>query len=189
MKGKTKCLIIPIFVIMLLMSIQGCAATYHCSNHNKDGVQKISGTEIKSMLKDAWPEINSNNIKISDTWYIMPSDNELWKLVMDAGVNSFVHTYHIMDDCSQMFDCDDFALLLHSFVIKERYNQMVEQKLSKEECLPWAFGQIWCKGPTSDNHALNICITKDKGIELIYPQTNVIQPVKRGCSEISFVRI
>ena len=189
MKGKAKRLKIPIFVIFLLMSIQGCAATYHCSNHNKDGVQKISGAEIKSMLKEAWPEINSNNIKISDTWYVMPSDNELWKLVMDSGVNSFVHTYHILDDCSQMFDCDDFALLLHSFVIKERYNQMVEQKLSKEECLPWAFGQIWCKGPNSDNHALNICITKDRGIELIHPQTNVIQPVKGCCSEIFFVRI
>ncbi|PXF56812.1 MAG: hypothetical protein C4B58_12140 [Deltaproteobacteria bacterium] len=189
MKGKAKCLIVSIFIIFLLMSIQGCAATYHCSNHNKDGVQKISGAEIKSILKEAWPGINSNNIKISDTWYMMPSDNELWKLVMDSGVNSFVHTYHILDDYSQMFDCDDFALLLHSFVIKERYNQMIEQKLSKEECLPWAFGQVWCKGPNSENHALNICITKDRGIQLIHPQTNVIQQIKRCCPEISFVRI
>ena len=53
MKGKAKCLIVSIFIIFLLMSIQGCAATYHCSNHNKDGVQKISGAEIKSMLKEA----------------------------------------------------------------------------------------------------------------------------------------
>ena len=50
---------------------------------------------------------------------MMPSDNELWTLVMDSGVNSFVHTYHILDDSSQMFDCDDFAPLLHSFVVKE----------------------------------------------------------------------
>lgn len=187
-KAKTKCLMIPILVI-ILMTVQGCGAAYHCSNHNNYNVQKISGAEIRSMLKEAWPEINSNNIRISDTWYMMPSDNELWRLVMDSEVNSFVHTHYIIDDYSQMFDCDDFALLLHSFVIKERYKQMIEQKLLKEECLPWAFGQVWCKGPTSENHALNICITKDRKIKLIEPQTNAIQPVKKPSLEISFVRI
>lgn len=75
-----------------------------------------------------------------------------------------------------MFDCDDFALLFHSYVVRERYQMLQESKLIKKERLPWSIGQSWLTkvGGKKWNHAINVALTRDNDVIFIETQNDEI---------------
>ena len=121
----------------------------------------------KETLKALYPV--SLRIDIADREYWWPAYDKVKSLLWDTYIDRYRYTL-------EMFDCDDFALVLHAFVVQERYRQIEKRKLSKDEWLPWAFGQVW--GTKFQNevkdHAVNICVTSDKGVTLIEPQNDAI---------------
>jgi len=92
---------------------------------------------------------------------------------------------------ADVFDCDDRGIVLHAFVIQQRYYQIQERKISKEEWFPWALGEVWAsmfRGKVS-GHAINICLTRDAGLLLIEPQTDQMWSADREKDRPYFIRI
>jgi hypothetical protein len=88
-------------------------------------------------------------------------------------------------------DCDDFAQILHSFIVQERYREMMHRGSNKKEWLPWAFGQCWGQKfqGKDGGHAINLCVTRDSGIMLIEPQNDALWEAKKGEDFVFFIRI
>lgn len=151
-------------------------------------IDKLYGYVIRSKFKDICSTLHSNSIFLADVIYISPTYEELSKMVFSFSSNyDYVHTAYTINNESGLFDCDDFALLLHVYVITERYKEFTSGGLSKEKLFPWAFGQIWYIDGKMGSHAKNVCITSDKGIVLIEPQTKKIELIKKGI-KINFLR-
>ena len=113
----------------------------------------LSHEEVIRKLCGVWPNLNTGCLQIADAYYVLPTRNELEKLLFDSSITSKQYKKEVRD-------CDDFALLLHADVILSRYC----------EELPWAFGQIWYQDKKIGGHAINLCITYDNGMLLIEPQ-------------------
>ena len=128
----------------------------------------ITSEDLIKRLTDMWPDLKGF-IYNADGTYWMPTFRDLEWLMVDTFFNEYGWTREI-------FDCDDFSLCLHAFVVQGRYKQMMEKKLTKEERLPWSFGQAWMTKYRGniDGHAINICITRDKGMILIEPQSDML---------------
>ena len=89
---------------------------------------------------------------------------------------------------SDVWDCDNSALRLHSNVQKYQYDLLQLTTMIKKH-YSWAFGEamgIKFRGEKV-NHAVNICVT-DKGIFLIEPQSNQIWKAKRNLDVVYFVK-
>ena len=128
----------------------------------------ITASDLIKQLTDMWPNLRSFIFNSDDTYW-MPTFRDLEWLMVDTYFNEYGYV-------GELFDCDDFALCLHAFVVQERYKQMMEKKLSKEERLPWSFGQAWMRKYRGivGGHAINICITRDKRIIFIEPQSEML---------------
>ena len=132
---------------------------------------KTTSQDLSRQLKSIWP---SMQVILADREYWLPAENKVKKLVWDSYIDQY--KYEI-----ESFDCDDYALVLHAFVVQERYRLAKAKKISKDEWLPWAFGEAWgtrFDGVDTD-HAINICVTSDKGVILIEPQTDSMWPADR----------
>ena len=116
--------------------------------------------------------------------YWAPSLKDLEKYIQDSQIYKFQYNLEWMD-------CDDFALLLHSDIVRRRYQKIVKRKLKKDKWLPISFGQIWGSKFQGQKqmHAINICYTHDNGIMLIEPQTNHIWKADKKKDEPFFIRI
>jgi len=133
---------------------------------------KITRLEIIGQLQTKWPELvdglpNATNLAIPDINYWMPKKSDVESLV----INTFFENYKYK---VQVFDCDDFSLVVHAFVVQERYRQIEKREISKEEWFPWSFGQVWgtkFQGKTM-KHAINIIMTSDNGIMFLEPQSS-----------------
>ena len=136
---------------------------------------------IEAELKRLWPNIT---VMGSDRNYWCPKQEEVKSLLWDTYIERYKYTVEI-------FDCDDFALLIHAFVAQERYRKMQDEKFSKEEWLPWAFGEAW--GNKFDgqayNHAVNICLTRDKGVIFVDPQNDQIWNGDPDSNSVYFIRM
>jgi hypothetical protein len=148
--------------------------------------------KVRLKLIEIWPELNpklnSGRLNVADVLYVMPSEKEVKKMLFDSQIDSYVHTAHTISPISGLLDCDDFALLLHAHVVKTRYNDFKAGKIPKSQLYPLAFGQIWYIDPKIGFHAINICITHDKGVLLIEPQNDKIWKAKKG-TVVKLVRI
>ena len=131
----------------------------------------LSHEEVIRKLCRAWPNLNTKCLQIADAYYVLPTRNELEKLLFDSSVTAKQYKKEVRD-------CDDFALLLHADVILSRYC----------EELPWAFGQIWYQDKKIGGHAINLCITYDVGMLLIEPQNVKIRYPRKNMS-IQHIRI
>ena len=150
---------------------------------------KITREDLIKQLHALWPDLvdglpGPTNLAIPDNTYWLPSKRDLEWLVVDT----FMEKYRYK---AEVFDCDDFALVLHAFVVQNRYIEIEQRKLSKDEWFPWAFGQVWgtkFRGkPTG--HAINICLTRDEGVILLEPQNDQIWKADSNRDHVHFVRI
>lgn len=107
---------------------------------------------MKNRLKKLCP---SYMTKIADREYKYPTEEEVTKLLRETYFEHYKWT-------KEVFDCDDFTVILNAFVKQNRYKELAK--------LPWAFGEAWTKG---GKHAVNIAVTPDK-ILLIEPQNDKI---------------
>jgi len=126
----------------------------------------LPGNKLLGKLLEVWPNLNPGRLWKADKTYIMPTKEKLDEALFESKVDSYQYIPEIED-------CDDFALLLHADIIRRRYDAYKAGKIPKDRSYPWAFGQIWyqsSRGP----HAINICITCDKGVLLIEPQQDKI---------------
>ncbi len=135
---------------------------------------KIRTSTILFKLQNIWPDLEygykgPTSISLADGEYWMPTKSKVKKLLWEG----FIDTYKYK---AETFDCDEFSLLLHAFVVQERYVQIEKREVPKEEWLPWAFGQVTgikFQGKKT-HHAINIVITSDNGVMLIEPQNDKI---------------
>lgn len=124
---------------------------------------KISSIGIEKACRSVWPEVD---IDTSDSDYWLPKCKEVYDLVWDTFIDKYQYT-------PETFDCDDFSLILHAFIVQERYVQIKLKEIPREQWRPWAFGQARgrkFRGHES-HHAINLCLTSDHGIVFIEPQS------------------
>jgi len=95
---------------------------------------------------------------VADKNYYLPTSKELAELLKEG----FIDKYKFKNE---LFDCDDYALILHAWIRQKQY---------KESWInPWAVGEIWGKFKDNEGfHAMNFAITSDRGFLLIEPQTD-----------------
>ena len=129
-------------------------------------------------LKSLWPEAF---IVLVDRLYELP----WWKDVEILLVDSFINKYTY---ATEVFDCDDYALVLHAFIVQERYRKMSEGKPKNR---PWAFGQALVSqlDGKEAHHAINICWTADKGLLLVEPQTDWARVADPERDMLHFIRM
>lgn len=113
--------------------------------------------DITKAIQGVWPKFQS--LIMVDEKYILPSFNDLLGMVSRSKVKNNKYK-------GESFDCDDFALLFHAYII--------EQNIKKDS--PLAIGQFLGSKVRGKKiyHAVNIAITSDKGVILIEPQTNEV---------------
>ena len=141
----------------------------------------LKGSRVLGELLKIWPELNPGRLWLADSVYVMPTEKELKEILFRSKVDSYKYTKNIQD-------CDDYALFLHTDVILYRYENFKKGKIDKDQLYSWAFGQIWYKDSRIGYHAINICITRDKGVLLIEPQNDKIFKPKKDIT-IRFIRM
>jgi len=63
----------------------------------------------------------------------------------------------------EVFDCDDFALIVSAFVRQNRYKEMMERGLALEQRYALAFGRVFVPG-----HAICFFVTDEDGMGRLY---------------------
>jgi len=125
-------------------------------------MKTIEVLALKKLLKPY-----ADHIFIADWTYITPSRNKVWSMVKDNYIDEYKYI-------SSVFDCDDFALVLHAWMRQEQYRRKWKY--------PWAFGEAWTK-----KHALNITLT-DEGLMLIEPQNDEMRKINEK-DHYTFIRM
>jgi len=121
------------------------------------------------MLQQLSKLCTSGQIKIADREYKHPTVEEVTQLLRETYFEHYKWT-------KEVFDCDDFSVILNAFVKQNRYKELAK--------LPWSFGEAWTKG---GKHAVNIAVTPDK-VLLIEPQNDKIWEASVG-DKIVFIKI
>jgi hypothetical protein len=146
---------------------------------------KVSSGKLSNEINKLWGYlIKSGGLVMPDGKYWAPDLKTLKKYIINSQI--YKYNYNL-----EWMDCDDFALLLHSDIIKRRYEKIIKNKFEKERRLPISFGQVWLTKVKGENtaHAINICYTSDNGIMLIEPQTNDIWKAHKKKDKPFFIRI
>jgi len=142
---------------------------------------KVERLWLLSELQRYWPD---RKPYLGDSNYWLPSLRE----VEDLLLKSWVDQYKWMNE---IFDCDDFALIVHAWVVQERYKRRQEEGEKEELKYPWAFGEAWgskLKGEYT-SHAINVVITRDKGIYLAEPQDDHIWAANPDNDILYYIRM
>jgi hypothetical protein len=134
------------------------------------GVVRINQNKIVKRIQKIWPYLTygipgPTNIAIADETYWMPTRQKL----EDLWTSTLLWQYQYS---AEYMDCDDFALLLHALIVRDRYKQINEHKVPKGEWYSWAIGQCWGSRFKNNEggHAINIAFTSDEGVLLLEPQ-------------------
>ena len=141
-------------------------------------MRQVTATEIKTNLKEVFP--NLYDIWITDQEYSVLNLEVLKAVLKDVSIKDMRYKNNI-------WDCDNFALLLHAMVQKYQYD-LLELCLPKKH-LSWAFGEamgLKYQG-VSKNHAVNICMT-EQGLVFIEPQNDNIWPAVKDNDVIYFAK-
>jgi hypothetical protein len=107
----------------------------------------LSSFEIKKLLHKYIPK---DRLFCVDKKYFLPSKKFLWNELISQYIDDYKYTLDI-------FDCDDFTLILHAWIIQKSYADKWDY--------PMCFGQLW-----KDTHMVNISILDTKEVVLIEPQ-------------------
>jgi hypothetical protein len=141
---------------------------------------KVTHIDVAREINRVWP--NFRNFVMPDEFYWLPKKKEVRKYLKESAFEKYKWQRSI-------FDCDDFALVLHAYIVEERYKNL--NKIPEKERFAWAFGQVWgVRFAGKDlEHAINICVTRDKGVQLIEPQRDKMWKAKAKRDIPLFIRI
>ena len=132
---------------------------------------QITRFDIIDELKKQW---KTSTIRIADMIYWSPKMSEVEDLVYGTYFQRYKYLREIMD-------CDDFSFIFKAFVIQERYKQIVEKRLTKEERFSWSLGiadGYLKRYKRNVGHSFCICLTRDKGWVVIDVIPNIIRRVE-----------
>lgn len=134
---------------------------------------EMRSLDITKKIEMIWPQ-SFHFLQRMYSDYSIPIKKEIEDFINSVYIEEYQYT-------AEMMDCEDFALILHAFVIQQRYKEMQQHGWDESQRLPWAFGQIWLESHQGirSNHAQNICLAsesessiEDINIFLIEPQNN-----------------
>jgi len=128
----------------------------------------INHTEIEDIIKQTFGKrfTRDFSLQISDEQYYCPSLEDVTLLIEK-------NTSDKMEYIGDVFDCDDYALVLKAFFIKQAYKD-------KHRRYPYCMGMIM-GGKLQGNipHAINFVITDKLEFYLIEPQQDeILKPTK-----------
>jgi hypothetical protein len=120
-----------------------------------------TSAEVIGVIRGVWPGIQFN--WLPDGTYLLPKLAEVEALVVQSRVAAIQFNGELMD-------CDDYALLLHSFVKRHRIS--LSESLSAAESYHWAFGEAFGRklNRIETPHSVNIFLAEE-GLYLLEPQT------------------
>lgn len=145
---------------------------------------RLKANEVIKRITNIWGHLKQGGIALPDEKYWIPSTGDIQKFLNESH-------YERLKWTKEMFDCDDFALLFHSFIVRKRYQMLQESKLSKKERLPWSIGQSWLTKVNGKNwnHAINIALTRDNDVIFIEPQSDEIWKADANKDHPVFIRM
>lgn len=112
----------------------------------------INGNDIIRILKPLMPNVD---IFCADKEYFLPSRKFLWNELFKEYIDDYKYTLDI-------FDCDDFAIILHAWLIQKGYADKWPH--------PMCYGEIWGRY-YNGGHAINISILDTEEVVLIEAQS------------------
>ena len=130
----------------------------------------INSTDLGVKFRELWPNLKIyDSIRLADEDYYNPTKKRLKQVIAEAKkiINKIGNDY-----IPEIYDCDDFALLLNAIVKAIWVRFAKENKVPKEYWRALSFGEVWGTKFRDKKmaHAINVCLTRDKGIVLIEPQ-------------------
>ena len=148
---------------------------------------KITRKDLVIKIRKMFPNLidgfpNPSNIAMPDDNYWLMTKAEVETILRDTWIEKYKY---VIDG----FDCEDYSLIFHAFVIQERYKKM--KKAGQTGWLPFAIGQCWgtkFEGKVR-SHAINLAITSDAGIIFIEPQKDRVFIANPGDNDIYFLRM
>ncbi len=135
--------------------------------------------QIKNTLKNIWP--------IRDVWLVDPNYFLLSIDVVEKMIEGLSNKK--MDYISNVWDCDNFSLLLNAEVKNWQYTCLKCSPIDKQ-AYTWAFGECLCSKVDGKiiNHAINIAICKE-GVFLIEPQNDKIWLADKDKDKLYFIKM
>ena len=149
----------------------------------------IKKIEMFNMLLDFWPKLSPRSTFLSKEMYIMPSREDIEKILAQSLIDEYDYTASTGDTGNAgILICGDYGLLLHADVIKERYKDAQAGKIPVGQLYALTFGQIWFQDYYRGAHAVNLAITHDEGILFALPQIDEIRKPEKGLT-VDFIRM
>ena len=139
----------------------------------------VNSNWIKKYLKSFWP---IDDIWLFDRSFFLLDESTIKKIITELSVKTMKYV-------PELWDCDNFSLLLNSDVKKYQYD-CIQCSKPKTPHYPWAFGE--CIGTkfrgVEMNHSVNIAVCKD-GIFFVDPQNNYMWKADRKNDDLYFIKI
>ena len=155
--------------------------------HKEEKEEKMLALSADIMMKacNFWPGMRLyEGLWIADVEYYLPERKEI-EIALRHNQTNF------RKFIDELWDCDDFALLLNAQIKVQRAEKAREGQILQDEWFPWAFGECWGTKFQGKKykHAINICFTRDEGILLIEPQTDEIWKANPKRDQVYFIKI
>ncbi len=135
----------------------------------------ISQRELQRLVESALAGSLSNNwcLHSSDSRYYLPTLEEARTIIENSNMARLASAESATDR-GEIFDCDDFSLLL-----KARFAYAAYRNRDRHVNAPYCFGIVWGLLPFPFPHSLNWMVTDDRELHFIEPQRQEIIPRER----------
>jgi len=141
-----------------------------------DAATTINNSILRYELTQAFPGISHSDPNLGDAYYHRPTADELWEFVQEVKIDHLIHSHFTGGETADAFDCNAYALYYHA---KCREKMRLNQH-------PWAFGELWMETSKLENHGYNLCLTRNEGFYLVWPQTKIIEKLRQDVSNKVF---
>lgn len=137
----------------------------------------INAEKIEDIIRETFDDklASDFSLQISDEKYFCPSIDNVKLLIEKNTVDRLQYT-------DELFDCDDYAMLLKAHFIKSAYK-------NKKRRYPYSVGIIMGDLLGDIPHAINFVITEKLKLLFIEPQNDTITSPTKSDAEIFFVYI
>jgi len=149
----------------------------------------LSDYDLMLQLRELWPNLKLyTDIRVSDESYYVPTMERLDEVIVAARrvIDSIGNEY-----LPEIYDCDDFALLLNAVVKAVWVRFAKENNIPKEDWKSLAFAEVWgtqFRGRIMA-HAINCCLTRDDGVILIEPQGYSTWVANNSLDSVFFIKL
>lgn len=135
----------------------------------------IDGDELYDILLKTLTNkfAKDNNIIFGDEKYYCPSYRDIRALLKKNYIDKMKYT-------EEKYDCDDFAISLKYFFIKDSYANKIRR-------YPHCFGILMGGELKEGSHAINIVITNKKKVYFIEPQNDKMFKLRKEDKDIYFI--